>query len=49
MAGISARLLSDVADDTFDEQLAFAIYHASEMLEALLSTYLGGYKEGRIT
>ncbi|MCK1542217.1 hypothetical protein IVA98_32985 [Bradyrhizobium sp. 160] len=49
MAGISARLMSDVADDTFDEQLAFAVYHTREMLEALLSTYLAGYKEGRIT
>ncbi|MCA1514561.1 hypothetical protein [Bradyrhizobium sp. NBAIM01] len=48
MAGISARLMSDVADDTFDEQLVFAVYHTNEMLEVLLSTYLAGYKEERI-
>jgi len=49
MVGISARLMADVADSTFDEQLAFAVYHTREMLEALLSRYLAGYKEERIT
>ncbi len=45
MAGIAARIMSD-ADDGLDEQSVFAIYHTKDMIEDLLSKYLGGYKAG---